>query len=99
MDGLETGRRCPAEGTISNDALGRRLSVCLTKDLRYESNDSREMEKGSFSLSMLLWLEDIVDVGDFCQKPFFSVGEGYGIDQRHCTNIVAHNSWTMLTGR
>ena len=29
------------------------LHVCLTKDLRYDSNDSREIEKGSFSLSML----------------------------------------------
>ena len=35
------------------------------------------MEKGSFSLSMLRWLEDMVEVGDFCQKLFFSVGEGY----------------------
>lgn len=57
------------------------LNACLTKDLRYESNDSRDMEKGSFSLSILRWLEDIVDVGDFCQKLFFSGGEGYCIDQ------------------
>ena len=56
------------------------MNACLTNDLRYESNDSREIEKGSFSLSMLRWLEDMVDVGDFCQKLFFSGGEGYCID-------------------
>lgn len=48
----------------------------LTKDLLYESKDSREIENGSFSLSMLRWLEDIVEVGDLAQKLFFSGGEG-----------------------
>lgn len=74
-------------------------NACLTKDLRYESNDSREMEKGSFSLSILRWLEDMVDVGDFCQKLFFSGGEGYCIDQCQCANTTARNSWALLTGR
>lgn len=35
----------------------------------------------------------MVDVGDLCQKPFFSGGEGYGIDQRHCASMVA---WQVL---
>ena len=74
-------------------------NACLTKDLRYESNDSREMEKGSFSLIMLRWLEDMVDVGDFCQKLFFSGGEGCCIDQRHCAKTIARDPWALLTGR
>lgn len=50
---LESGQRCPVEDTISCDFYMIGLNACLTKDLRYESNDSREIEKGSFSLSML----------------------------------------------
>lgn len=38
--------RCPAIGRFEH-----------TKDLRYDSKDSREMEKGSFSLSMLRWFD------------------------------------------
>ena len=29
------------------------IRAWLTKDLRYDSNDSREIEKGSFSFNML----------------------------------------------
>ena len=47
-----------------------------TKDRRYESNDSRDMEKGSFSLSMLRWEDVVVDVGVRCQKLLFSGGDG-----------------------
>ena len=75
------------------------LNACLTKDLRYDSKDSREIEKGSFSLSMLRWLEDMVDVGDFCQKLFFSGGEGYCIDERHCADTKVWNPSELLTGR
>ncbi len=39
--------------TISDNVEVDELHTCLTKDLRYDSNDSREIEKGSFSLSML----------------------------------------------
>lgn len=51
----------------------------LTKDLRYESNDSRDMLNGSCSLSTLRWFDDVVDVFDrLCQKlRFDSGGEGY----------------------
>lgn len=48
---------------------------------------------------MLRWLEDMVDVGDFCQKLFFSVGEGYRVDQRHCADIRVYVSDVRLTGR
>jgi hypothetical protein len=39
------------------------------------------MEKGSFSVRMLRWLEELVDLplGDLCQKDFFSGGEGCNI--------------------
>ena len=53
-----------------------KVFATLTKDLRYESNDSRDMEKGSFSLSALLWDEVVVDVGVLLQKLFLSGGEG-----------------------
>ena len=99
MGRLESGRRCPARDTIRDDVAGCKLNTWLTKDLRYDSNDSREIEKGSFSLSMLRWLEDMVDVGDLCQKLFFSGGEGYCIDERHCKNRVRSISLGQLTGR
>jgi hypothetical protein len=53
----------------------------MSKDLRYDSNDSREMEKGSFSVRAERWCEDAVDlpVGDLCQKDFFSGGEGWEV--------------------
>lgn len=51
----------------------------LTNELRYESNDSRDIENGSFSLSMLRWLDVVVDEAVRCQKLFFSVGEGYRV--------------------
>jgi hypothetical protein len=50
--------------------------AALTNDLLYDSNDSRDIVKASFSLTRLLWVEEWVEWGDLCQKPFFSVGEG-----------------------
>lgn len=69
-----------------------------TNDLRYDSKDSREIEKGSFSLSMLRWLEDMVDVGDLAQKLFFSVGEGCSRYQ-HSQALFPACAWAQLTGR
>ena len=85
----ESGQIYPAEIRLDLMFLLCGMKVCLTKDLRYDSKDSREMEKGSFSLSMLRWLEDMVDEGDFCQKLFFSGGEGCSNDQLHCANAKA----------
>lgn len=48
----------------------------FTNDRRYESNDSREIENGSFSFNMLRWLDVEPIVGDLPQKLFFSGGEG-----------------------
>jgi hypothetical protein len=50
--------------------------LALTNDLLYDSKDSRDIVKASFSLIVLLWAEDWVEWGDLCQKLFFSVGEG-----------------------
>ena len=49
-----------------------------TNDLLYESKLSREMLKGSFSLSRLRWFDDVVEVLDLeCQKVGFSCcGDG-----------------------
>ena len=47
-----------------------------TKERRYESKDSREMEKGSFSERALRCEEEVVDVGVRRQKDFLSGGEG-----------------------
>ena len=49
----ESGPIYPAGFRLDLMFLLRGMRVCLTKDLRYDSKDSREMEKGSFSLSML----------------------------------------------
>jgi len=49
----------------------------MSNDLLYESNDSREMLNGSFSLKKLRWFEDVVEALDLlCQKPGFSGGDG-----------------------
>lgn len=50
----------------------------MSKDRLYDSNDSRDIEKGSFSVRMERWLEEVVDLpaGNLCQKDFFSGGEG-----------------------
>ena len=53
MGRLESGQIYPAGIRLDLMFLPRGMKVCLTKDLRYDSKDSREMEKGSFSLSML----------------------------------------------
>jgi hypothetical protein len=50
----------------------------LTNDLLYESNDSREILNGSFSLSSLPRFEYEVDVVEVrLKKPFFSGGGGW----------------------
>lgn len=53
-------------------------TVAPTNDLRYESNDSRDMLNGSFSSKAHLCSEDdVVDLDAVVpQKLFFSVGEG-----------------------
>ena len=49
--------------------------ACLTKERRYDSKDSREIEKGSFSLNRLRWLE--VVEGDLLQNDLLSsLGDG-----------------------
>ena len=51
---------------------------CPTNDLLYESNDSLEMLKGSFSLNILRWSDDVLETLDLvCQKLFFSGGDGW----------------------
>lgn len=70
-----------------------------TKDLRYDSKDSRDIEKGSFSFNKLRWFEDIVDVGDLCQNPFFSGGDGFGIDEHSAdTNLINYRR-SILVGK
>ena len=50
------------------------MRLRLTNDLLYDSKDSREIEKGSFSLKQLRCCEF---EGDFApQKDCFSVGDG-----------------------
>jgi hypothetical protein len=63
-------------GAVSG--VSERWAMRHTKDLRYESKLSREMLKGSFSLSRLRWFEDAMDVLDLeCQKVGFSCcGDG-----------------------
>jgi len=49
-----------------------------TKERLYESNDSREIENGSFSAMLLREAVDVVEGFDlFGQKLFFSGGEGW----------------------
>jgi hypothetical protein len=62
---------------VSASASSSKLGS-LTNDRRYDSKDSRDIEKGSFSDSRLRWLEEVVEVGVLCQKLFLSVGDGYG---------------------
>lgn len=64
----------PRDGKLSPGKTGDLPE--MSNDRRYDSNDSREMEKGSFSDSRLRWLEEVVDVEGLCQKLFFSVGDG-----------------------
>ena len=50
----------------------------LTNDLLYESNDSREIEKGSISDSLSRVAVDVPEGFDRRgQKPFFSGGDGF----------------------
>jgi hypothetical protein len=57
---------------------GAQMKIGRTKDRLYESNDSLEMLKGSASLSMLRWFDDVVETLErLCQKLGFSGGDGY----------------------
>ena len=79
---------------------------CLshTKDRLYESKDSLDIEKGSFSFKTLLGFGDAVVVA-FDQNDFFSVGDGWqqiskihtersNTAYRHIFTIVS-NSWAQ----
>jgi len=61
---------------LSNVEIGDRAEI--SKDLRYESKDSREILKGSFSLRTLLWVEFCVEVVDERLKKVFSFAGGDG---------------------
>jgi len=69
-------------GRESSDVREVKLSPCrigdlpeISNDLLYDSNDSREMEKGSLSLKHCRWLLDD-EVGDLSHPGLFSVGDG-----------------------
>jgi hypothetical protein len=67
----------------------------LTKDLRYDSNDSREMLKGSCSLNRVRWL-DVVD-GDLLQNDLVSsLGDGWG-SQHYSKRLEGSTDWEILT--
>jgi hypothetical protein len=67
--------------TITISGVSSYESRCCqhTNDLRYESKLSREMLKGSFSLSRLRWFDDVVETLDLeCQNAGFSCwGDGW----------------------
>lgn len=51
-----------------------------TNERRYESKDSREIEKGSLSLIALRWYDELVVVGDRrpqYESDFCSMGDGW----------------------
>jgi hypothetical protein len=57
-------------------------SILRTNDLLYESNDSREIEKGSISARFEDVFADEFEFLERCgQKLLFSGGEGYVDDQ------------------
>ena len=76
LSGPRTGDLPDMSWNRQNDTLHCLLDVALTNDLRYDSKDSRDMVKASFSLMIFLWAEDWLEWGDLCQKLFFSGGEG-----------------------
>jgi hypothetical protein len=76
LSGPRTGDLPDMSWNHQNDTLHCLLDVALTNDLRYDSKDSRDMVKASFSLMIFLWAEDWLEWGDLCQKLFFSGGEG-----------------------
>ncbi len=89
-----TGERKPKDSASAECRTER------TKDLLYESNDSREMEKCSISPALLLVSLDARDRYRLGQVASFSMGEGYNwnlsglfrpvlCDRRHATLIPA----------
>lgn len=83
-----SGQKCPRQRSnllILSIFVGR-----PTNDRRYESKDSRDIEKGSFSSTRLRWLEDLVEPGYLRQKLCFSGGEGFA--------CVSHCSQSMSDG-
>ena len=68
----------------------------LTNDLLYESKDSREIEKGSISDSLVRVLVEVPEgLERLGQNPFFSGGEGL----RDVSNHPNTSSDQELTGR
>jgi hypothetical protein len=49
----------------------------LTNDLLYESKDSRDIEKCSISSLLRVLVEALETFDRWCQRPIFSVGDGY----------------------
>lgn len=71
------GRKHP-DSHCKYDATAGYSCKTRTKDLRYESKDSREMLKGSVSPKKARWLDE-VELRDLVlpQKAFFSGGDGW----------------------
>lgn len=63
--------------------LALRRFKTLTKDRRYDSNDSREIVKGSVSFKTARWFDE-VEVRDLLlpQKAFFSSGDGWEVERQ-----------------
>jgi hypothetical protein len=57
------------------------LDGILTKDLLYESNDSRDIEKCSISSLFRVLVEALETLDRWCQMPVFSGGDGYDSQQ------------------
>lgn len=67
-----------------------------TNDRRYESKDSRDIEKGSFSLTRSRWFDDLVEPGYLRQKLCFSGGEGWLYLSQY---IQSNAGMSVLEGR
>lgn len=104
---VRDGKLSPRKtGDLPEMSCVRVLSACaisknvssLTNDRRYDSKDSRDIEKGSLSDIRLRWFEDVVDVGVLCQKLFFSVGDGFSSYQPSPSKVRSLSSyWKVYT--